>query len=108
MKSKPLSIKLKSKDKYLRLLGGPPQTKGMRSGLVILKPGKEIGEHSTADKEEVLIILESRAKVSLEKHPTLVAQAGSLVYIPPNTSHNVTNIGRKLLKYVYIVAPIGI
>ena len=104
-KNKPLAIKLKSKNKYLRLLSGPPQTAGMRSGLVRLKSGEEIGEHSTADKEEILIILKGRAKISLEKHPASTVRAGYLIYIPPHTSHNVTNTGRQLLRYVYIVAP---
>jgi quercetin dioxygenase-like cupin family protein len=106
-KNKPLTVKLKSKSKYLRLLSGPPQTAGMRSGLVRLKSGEIIGEHSTRDKEEVLIILKGRAKIFLEKHPALTVRAGSLIYIPPHTIHNVTNAGRQLLEYVYIVAPVA-
>ncbi len=105
---KPLVIKLESTDKYLRLLSGKPQTKGMRSGLVSLKPGEEIGEHSTENKEEALVILNGEAEISCGKAAAFKAAAGSLVYIPPNTKHNVRNSGRELLKYVYIVAVTGV
>lgn len=103
---KPLVVKLDSSSKYLRLLSGKPQTKGMRSGLVSLKPGEEIGEHSTENKEEALVILNGEAEISCGKAATFKAAAGSLVYIPPDTRHNVKNCGKNLLKYVYIVSAI--
>jgi mannose-6-phosphate isomerase-like protein (cupin superfamily) len=106
-KTKPLVIKLESSDKYLRLLAGKPQTAGMRAGLVILKPGEEIGEHSTESKEESLVILSGNAKIQCVGHPDFSAAAGSLVYIPPHTRHNVRNVGKGQLKYVYIVSPAG-
>ncbi len=56
-KLKPLVIKLSGDEKYQRLLSGRPETAGFRSGLVNLKPKEEIGQHSTEEKEEVLIIL---------------------------------------------------
>jgi len=105
---KPLVIKLESADKYLRLLSGEPQTKGMRSGLVSLKTGEEIGEHSTEDKEEALVILSGEAEVSCAGQPAFSVPAASLVYIPPHTRHNVKNNAREVLKYVYIVAAAGI
>lgn len=103
---KPLVIKLESSDKYLRLLGGQPQTTGMRSGLVSLKPGEEIGEHSTENREESLIILSGEAQIFCAGHPAFTASAASLVYIPPHTAHNVKNPGKGQLKYVYIVSPV--
>jgi mannose-6-phosphate isomerase-like protein (cupin superfamily) len=105
---KPLVVKLESTDKYLRLLSGEPQTKGMRSGLINLKPGEEIGEHSTENKEEALVILSGEAEVSCAQEPAFSVPAGSLVYIPPHTRHNVRNNAREALKYVYIVAAAGI
>jgi mannose-6-phosphate isomerase-like protein (cupin superfamily) len=103
---KPLVIKLESGDKYLRLLGGQPQTAGMRSGLVSLKPGEEIGEHSTDNREESLVILSGEAEIHCAGYPAFNALAASLVYIPPHTVHNVRNIRKIPLKYVYIVSPL--
>jgi quercetin dioxygenase-like cupin family protein len=102
---KPLVIKLDSGEKYLRLLAGQPQTSGMRSGLVSLKPGEEIGEHSTDSREEALVVLEGQARISCLGCPELSASAAALVYIPPHTRHNVKNTGTAQLKYVYIVVP---
>ena len=103
---KPLVIKLESGDKYLRLLGGQPQTAGMHSGLVSLQPGEEIGEHSTDSREESLVILSGEAEIHCTGYPAFSASAAALVYIPPHTRHNVRNAGKGRLKYVYIVSPV--
>ena len=65
-KLKPLVIKLSGDEKYQRLLSGRPETAGFRSGLVNLKPKEEIGQHSTKEKEEVLVILNGKAEVSCD------------------------------------------
>jgi mannose-6-phosphate isomerase-like protein (cupin superfamily) len=92
---------------YLPLLEGPPTTCGMRSGRVELKAGQEIGEHSTGDHEEVLVILEGEGEVRVEGHPPLAIRGGQAVYIPPRSKHNVCNAGSPLLRYIYIVAPVS-
>jgi len=99
-----IKIKLKKQVRYQRLLSGAPQTKSMRSGYVVLKPGELIGEHSTESKEEVLVLLEGRARVSYGIKRLLTA-ADSVIYIRPYTKHNVKNIGKGLLRYVYVVSP---
>ena len=104
---KPLAVKLESSDKYLRLLAGQPQTCGMRSGLVSLKPGEEIGEHSTDSREEALVILSGEAQICCVGSPELSVSAATLVYIPPHTRHNVKNSGNSQLKYIYIVSPVA-
>jgi mannose-6-phosphate isomerase-like protein (cupin superfamily) len=90
----------------LPLLEGPPATCGMRSGRVELKAGEEIGEHSTGDHEEVLVILEGEGEVCVEGHRPLAVRAGREVYIPPRSRHNVRNVGATLLRYIYVVAPV--
>ncbi|MCX5672119.1 MAG: cupin domain-containing protein [Planctomycetota bacterium] len=90
---------------YLPLLEGPPATCGMRSGRVELKAGEEIGEHSTGDHEEVLVMIEGEGEVRVEGHPPLAVRGGQAVYIPPQSRHNVRNAGAPLLRYIYIVAP---
>lgn len=89
---------------YMRILGGPPETVTMHSGLVVLDPGKSVGKHSTKNYEEVLVILEGRDEMMITDGPTLQLKAGSIAYCPPRTEHDVLCTGSATLKYVYIVA----
>jgi len=101
----PKVISLRSQGEgYLRLLGGPPETSTMRSGLVTLAPGKSVGRHNTEKYEEVLIILEGSAAVSVSAGGSIQVPEGYGFYCPPHTEHDVKNIGGGLLRYVYIVA----
>lgn len=92
---------------YLPLLPGPPTTCGMRSGRVELRAGEEIGEHSTGDHEEVLIILEGKGEVSVGGHKPLAMRQGQAVYIPPRSKHNVRTVDSPLLRYIYVVSPVS-
>ena len=87
------------------LLQGAPQTAGMRSGFVRLRPGSSVGWHSTGQNEESLVILHGAGEALIEGQPARSLTAQQLVYIPPATRHNVTNSGGELLEYVYVVAP---
>lgn len=91
---------------YLPLLPGPPATCGMRSGRVELREGEEIGEHSTGDHEEVLVILDGAGEVCVEGHEPLAVHGGQAAYVPPRSKHNVRNPGSPLLRYIYVVAPV--
>ena len=51
---KVLCIQLKGSQRFLRLLGDSSKIKGLRSGLVTLKPQELIGEHKTENKEELI------------------------------------------------------
>jgi mannose-6-phosphate isomerase-like protein (cupin superfamily) len=77
----------------------------MKSGLVTLKPGEAVGEHVTSGREEAIVILEGEAEVSVQGAPAFRSCAKSLVYIPPETPHDLRNCGKELLRYVYIVVP---
>jgi mannose-6-phosphate isomerase-like protein (cupin superfamily) len=87
------------------LLQGTPQTAGMRSGLVRLKSGDSIGEHTTGKNEESLVVLRGQGEARIEGHPPIPFTAPALVYIPSASRHNVVNTGSNLLEYVYVVAP---
>jgi mannose-6-phosphate isomerase-like protein (cupin superfamily) len=87
------------------LLEGAPQTSGMRSGSVKLKPGESVGWHSTAGNEEALVILHGSGLANIEGHSDVPLKEKMLVYIPPATRHNVTNNGTQSLEYVWVVAP---
>jgi mannose-6-phosphate isomerase-like protein (cupin superfamily) len=105
-KLKPLCVKFKGNKKFQRLLDNKSQSKLLKSGSLILRPGEEIGEHITESREEAIIILKGLARIVLPRKQ-INAQKGSLVYIPPETRHNVLNCGRSLLHYVYLVVPIS-
>lgn len=89
---------------YARILGGPPETVTMRSGLVVLDPDKSVGTHNTKNYEEVLVVLGGAGKMTITGGPTLELKPGSVAYCPPMTEHNVTCTGPAQLRYVYIVA----
>jgi mannose-6-phosphate isomerase-like protein (cupin superfamily) len=90
------------------LLRGAPQTAGMRSGFVRLKPGETVGWHTTGNNEESLVILHGRGEALLEGQVARPFTAQQFVYIPPSTRHNVANTSKEVLEYVYVVAPAAI
>ena len=101
----PQTLPLKCPGGDCPLLQGIPQTAGMRSGFVRLKPGASVGWHTTGQNEESLVILRGRGTALVEGQPGHPFEAPMLVYIPPATRHNVTNTGDAILEYVYVVAP---
>jgi len=92
-------------ESYRQILEGLPQTFGMRSGRVELAQGEEIGEHSTKDHEETLVVLEGAGVAHVEGHEPMPIRGGQSVYIPPHSRHNVRNPDTPLLRYIYVVAP---
>ena len=97
---------LKGRQRFLRLLGDSDKAKGLRSGLVTLKPQELIGKHKTENKEEALIILKGKATIYFGRNKKLNASRNSFVFIPPETLHNVKNSGRKILQYVYVTTQV--
>ena len=88
------------------LLTGPPETVTMRSGLIALGPGKSVGKHTTDHREEILIVLEGKGRMTFADGSTIPVEKGHAVYCPPQTEHNVTNTGTTQLRYVYVVASV--
>jgi hypothetical protein len=104
-KPHPLTMPLKCSQADCPLLEGIPQTTGMRSGFVRLKPGATVGWHTTGKNEEALVILHGQGDALIDGQARQPFTAPALVYIPPATRHNVANTGNDLLEYVYVVAP---
>jgi quercetin dioxygenase-like cupin family protein len=102
---KPLVIPLSAAAGDQELLTGTPQTAGMRSGLVRLKPNNTVGWHTTGDHEEALVILHGQGSALIEGQVDRKFVSPAVTYIPPNTRHNVKNTGSDDLEYVYVVAP---
>jgi mannose-6-phosphate isomerase-like protein (cupin superfamily) len=103
----PLSFPLECSSSDCPLLHGAPQTTGMRSGFVRLKPGQAVGEHSTGEPEEALVVLKGEGRAEVEGRTAVPISAGMLAYIPPRSRHNVINTGTETLEYVYVVAPVA-
>lgn len=104
-KKQPLKMSLDCAARDCQLLQGEPQTAGMRSGFVRLKPWEAVGWHTTGDHEEALVILRGSGEAQIEGRKPMEIVSRMIVYIPPATRHNVQNTGRELLEYVYVVAP---
>ena len=102
----PFVITLDAKAGYKPLLTGKPQTAGMKSGFVSVQPGESCGEHTTGNHEEVLVIIEGEGRLVLAGKNYLEISGGHAAYVPPNTFHDVRNMGGTPLKYVYVVVPV--
>ena len=101
----PLTLSLDCPGGDCPLLRGAPQTAGMRSGFVRLKPGQSVGWHTTGRNEECLVILHGAGSALIDGQPDRAFTAPRAIYIPPATRHNVKNTGTEPLEYVYVVAP---
>ncbi len=79
-----------------------PISDALKCGYVLLKPGEEIGEHKTENKEEVIIILSGLATIICDGETEKVGKE-KIVYIPPEKLHNIKNEGDEELRYLYVV-----
>ncbi len=102
-----LVIPLSASGGYQELLQGAPQTAGVRSGFVRLKPGETVGWHTTGAHEETLVILHGKGAALIDGEPDHPFVSPAVTYIPPATRHNVQNTGSEPLEYVYVVAPVA-
>jgi mannose-6-phosphate isomerase-like protein (cupin superfamily) len=103
-----LVIELDSKTQFQKLLQGRPQTCGMRSGRVYLQPGESCGQHSTNDREEMLIFLSGNGLLLVgEEENSFEVGQGKVAYIPPQIIHNIENTGIEPLVYIYCVNPLA-
>ena len=106
-KNEPFVAVLSEKSEHQPLLRGAPQTGGMKSGRVYLLPGQDCGAHSTEENEEMLVFLSGRGQAVTSNGKTLEVGKGKIIYIPPQTVHNIINNSDEPLCYVYCAAPTG-
>ncbi len=97
-----MSLPLESND-YHEILTRDNAVK-MRSGFVTLKPGQSVGEHSTEDYEELVIVLQGNGEIETEGVGKRPISAGDVAYNPPQTKHNVHNTGAQEMRYIYVVS----
>jgi quercetin dioxygenase-like cupin family protein len=89
--------------RYFEILKPPPSVT-MRSGLVTLDVGEDVGSHTTGKNEEILVILDGQGWVESEGLGERSVASGQIAYIPPDTRHNVFNRSDRPLRYIFIVA----
>ena len=87
----------------------PAQNRGLRARAVQLKAGAIMPWHSTAAREELLLVLQGRALVEVVEprqrlRPLRLAAEQSL-WLPARTIHRVVNTARRALHYVYVTGP---
>lgn len=80
-----------------------PLAARLHSGKVILSPGESVGAHSTADHEEILVILKGSGVAHADGKEDLEVSSGMMVYFPPDTRHDMTASKAEGMEYVYIV-----
>jgi mannose-6-phosphate isomerase-like protein (cupin superfamily) len=71
---------------------------------VDVPPGAEQRAHSHPDAEQVYVIVRGRGRMSVAGDVEEVGP-GDLVFIPPATSHGITNAGPEDLVYVSAASP---
>ena len=95
-------------ERYTRLFSAKDGTaEYLKSGYVVLGKAESIGEHSTGAWEEVLIIIEGKGRLILNKFDHIDIEKNRVLYIGPNTIHDVHNTGAGSLRYIYVTSPAG-
>jgi len=97
-------VKLESKEKYQRLLSRDSDTSGIKVGHVILSSSENIGVHTTGEREEVIVILKGKGEASIGKNDVVNIKKNEVLYIPPQTEHDVKNTGSGILEYIFITS----
>ena len=77
------------------------ESKQIRSGLVVLEEGKDVGEHETGNGEELIVFLQGTAEVTGDGESKTV-NAPAAVLVPARTAHNVRNPLKVPLRYLYV------
>lgn len=105
LRTEPKVVRLEpGENPYLLIVGGPPETRTMKSGLVTIAPGGSIGKHDTKANEEILLPLEGEGELRFEGRPPVSIRPGVAVWTPSHTAHDVVNTGKTRLRYVFVVA----
>ncbi len=87
----------------------PRGARGLRAGVVVLKPGGIMEWHSTRSREELLIMLAGRVQVEVEGRSgceRVGLTAGACAQLPQRTRHRIVNRSGRIARYVYVTAPV--
>ena len=104
MSSKARLVKLQSTEKYQRLFNKDSGTSGMKSGHVVLQPGESVGEHTTGEREEAVVILKGSGEAIINKKDIIAIEENAVLYIPSQIDHDIKNTGSGVLEYIFITS----
>ena len=82
----------------------PPKSVTMESGIVKKQPTQSGHFHSTGNYEEMLYVIDGSGEMKDKAGNKFPFKSGDIVYVGPNTEHQVSNTGTTALKYIYIAA----
>ncbi len=102
MDIEPFVKELADNSEYQSLIK-PPKTYGLHSGRVYLLPGADCGRHTTGPQEEVLVFLSGTGIAAIGDNQELKIGQGKILYVPPQTIHNIKNTSDKPLIYIFCV-----
>lgn len=85
------------------ILVRPPESKSLKSRMVILSPGESVGEHITNKREELIIVLRGTATI-LYNHHEVCIKKGETYFIKEGILHDIKNNHDEELEYVYVVS----
>ncbi len=74
--------------------------------LVRLPKGREIPEHVHETQEDILFILEGKAKMWVDGLGDFDIEKGSFIRVPKNTKHRIYDVSADLLNYDVFVPPL--
>jgi quercetin dioxygenase-like cupin family protein len=100
-------VELNKAREYQRLIDGTDQSFGLKAGRVFLESGQACGQHSTHDREEILVIHSGKGLLKTGESDEHRIAAGNIAYVPPQTQHDVQNDGSEPLIYVFCVVPVA-
>lgn len=91
----------KSNDTFRRVV-----STGAKSQLVLmsLDQGVEIGEESHGSVEQMFVVVSGRGEATLRGR-SVALNPGTVLVVPPGTTHNVRNLGRAPLKLWTLYTP---
>ena len=101
---KPFVLAIPAAEEYIEILGAGKSV-AMHSGRVQLLPGKDCGMHTTGHHEELIVVLSGEGELEVTGIGRTKIRTGMVAYNPPQTEHNVFNIGSEPLSYIYVVTP---
>lgn len=99
-------IRLESKERYQRLVSKEFGSFGIKAGHVILRPGENIGEHTTGNREEIIVILKGKGEARIGKTDAVNIKKNEVLYIPPQAEHDIKNTGSGILEYIFITSEV--
>lgn len=86
--------------------GLPIEAKNFCMGYVVLQPrGGQVPWHNQ-EQEEVYLVLEGTCEMCLGSERQIL-EGGQAVYIPPGVFHQLTNVGEREAKMLYVYSPAG-